>query len=67
MSLPIRSLAMRRVIFLFGVRGSLPAESPLTERAKRCIGVVTASPGVFLRGRDGISHACEIVGYQHDV
>lgn len=52
---------------LFGLRGPLSVEGPITARTRRPIGVVTAVPGIQLCGPDGQLEECRPEGYQHDV
>jgi thiamine-monophosphate kinase len=54
---------------LFGVRpgGRLGVGGPLTQRARRPIGEVTAKPGLFLRTADGGLERRRPEGYEHDV
>ncbi|MEE2887613.1 MAG: thiamine-phosphate kinase [Planctomycetota bacterium] len=52
---------------LFGLRGPLAVEGPITGRTRRPVGVVTAVPGIRIRWPDGRVEACGTKGYQHDV
>jgi thiamine-monophosphate kinase len=52
---------------LFGLRGALLAGGPITARARRPIGLVTATPGLYLRGADGGMSPVPPHGYHHDL
>lgn len=52
---------------LFGLRGPLMVEGPITARTRRPVGVVTAVPGIMIRWPDGRVEGCLPEGYQHDV
>jgi len=52
-------------VLLWTVRGALPRGGPLTARARRPIGRVLDTPGLWLRGPDGRRRRVRPGGWQH--